>query len=203
MLEFPVTSMCNRFLSIYDTTFSSVQWPRRQMPVEPKYFTSVHRRSLSNKVSHATPSQDISVTMWHPPKTSVWHPPCKYSVQRFDHSHATRLQQFNTNYFHLTGAAIKTVSPSDWDSCLCAARVLWRNVDCAQLPPLCSSPLFVLCASLYLHFASLPPSCRQQLDAPITPKCPLANFPPDRQNNVVIRRVCRANWDLLRWDGCN
>ena len=144
-----------------------------------------------------------TVTMWHPSKASVWHPPCKYSVQRFDHSHATRLQQFNTNYFHLTGAAIKTVSPSDWDSCLCAARVLWRNVDCAQLPPLCSSPLFVLCASLYLHFASLPPSCRQQLDAPITPKCSLANFPPDRQNNVVIRRVCRANWDLLRWDGCN
>ena len=60
MLEFPVTSMCNRFLSIYDTTFSSVQWPHRQMPVEPKYFTSVHRRSLSNKVSHATT-----------PKTSV------------------------------------------------------------------------------------------------------------------------------------
>ena len=203
MLEFPVTSMRNRFLSIYDTTFSSVQWPRRQMPVEPKYFTSVHRRSLSNKVSHAT--QD--------PKTSVWQCdtlprhqcdilPCKYSVQRFDHSHATRLQQFNTNYFHLTGAAIKTVSPSDWDSCLCAARFVTER----GLRTITSTLLFsTLCA---LRF-SLPPLCfpppllSTALDAPITPKCSLANFPPDRQTSVVIRRVCRANWDLLRWDGCN
>ena len=164
-----------------------------QASIAGRCLTKCHTQLLPrHQCDNVTPFQGISVTS-----------PCKYSVQRFDHSHATRLQQFNTNYFHLTGAAIKTVSPSDWDSCLCAARVLWRNVDCAQLPPLCSSPLAVLCASLYLHFASLPPSCRQQLDAPITPKCSLANFPPDRQNNVVIRRVCRANWDLLRWDGCN
>ena len=150
MLEFPVTSMRNRFLSIYDTTFSSVQWPRRQMPVEPKYFTSVHRRSLSNKVSHATPS----------PRHQCDILPCKYSVQRFDHSHATRLQQFNTNYFHLTGAAIKTVSPSDWDSCLCAARFVTER----GLRTITSTLLFSTLCALRFSLPPLcfpPPSCRQ------------------------------------------
>ena len=112
---------------------------------------------------------------WHTSRPLTWQSfqlvtPCKYSTDQWPVSRdATRLRQFNTNYFHLTGPTIKTVSPSDWDSWLCAPPLLWRRFR-------------AITAQALLCFAPCLPRCRQESGAPITPNCSLANFPPRRPN---------------------
>ena len=116
-----------------------------------QYFTCHTLTWRTSRPSHDTSFQ--LVTLSHS---------CKYSADQ-SHARSRHSRQFNTNYFHLTGSAIKTVSPSDWDSCL-----------------QCGSSAVTPIPRNYLCFAPAA-GCRQHLP-PITPNCSLANFPPRRPN---------------------
>ena len=83
----------------------------------------LHQIQVEPNTSHVTLSHDACPALSHDTRFNLWHlNSCKYSADHWPVSReTTRLRQFNTNYFHLTGSTIKTVSPSDWDSCLCAS----------------------------------------------------------------------------------